>query len=55
MSFTKLETGLWFVFAWISIKTYSFANLSVVAFLYFFLFGKVIKNDYTRSFLRNFR
>ena len=53
MSFAKFETGLWFVFARITIQAYSFANFSVIAFLYFFLFWEFVKNDYARSFLRN--
>ena len=54
MSFAKFQTSLWLVFAWITIQTYGLANLSFVAFLYFLLFWKFIKKNYTRSFLRIF-
>jgi hypothetical protein len=54
MSFAELETGLWFMRTWLAVETHSFAHFMGVSFLYLFLFWEFIKNDYTRSFLRNF-
>jgi len=54
MSFAELETCLWLVFAWFTIQTYGLAYFSVGTLLYFFLFGKFIKKDYTTSFLKIF-
>jgi hypothetical protein len=54
MSFAELETGLWFMCTWFTIETHCLAHFMGMTFLYLFLFGKFIKNDYTRSFLRNF-
>ena len=53
MSFAKLETRLWFMCAWFSIETRCFTYFMGVSFLNIFLFWEFVKNDYTRSFLRN--
>ncbi len=54
MSFAEFESCLWLVFAWFTIQTRGFTYLSIITFLYFFLFRKFIKKNYTRSFLRFF-
>ena len=54
MSFAEFESCLWFMFARFTIQTHGLAYLSIGTFLYFFLFRKFIKKNYTRSFLRFF-